>query len=187
MLTKQIPACKSLVINSSELVLVASLGKAVGLHGGIRAFVVTDFPEIFSKNTRFYLSNHYITSEDSISCMLVTLTNYHAQKQLLFFQEITQREQAELFRNTAMYTTIAETRKLCSLQEHEFFYFDIIGMQIIEDEETLGEVKDIQKIANTYYFIVDNNFLIPYIDRYIIRIDKNTKQIFTRDARFLRS
>lgn len=225
MLESEMMDSKIILLDSNELVAVSSLGKPFGLHGGVRTFLITDFPEIFVKDSSFYIclsdiainksindifkptiSNLHKTKHSNnignpihniaknpntklsnISCIVLTLCRYDVKKQALFFNEVTSKEQAELLRNSTLYSTIESTRQFCKLSEFEFFYFDVIGMQVVEDGEILGVVSDIQDIANTHYFILNKNFLIPYIDRYVLSIDKNKGQIITRDAKFLRT
>lgn len=192
----------------SELVSVGSLGKSVGLRGGIRVFLLTDFPEIMCKNVTFYIK--YIDVKPLISYLLdtslskdsicidcntdifdpqcyipLTLNAYNPHTKVLYWNQITSKNQSDFLRNVIFYSSISDTRKFCKLQENEFFYFDIIGMSVVENGEILGIVRDIQEIAHTYYFVLDADFLIPYIDRYVVKIDIHTKQIFTKDAQYL--
>lgn len=115
----------------------------------------------------------------------ITLHRFNSANSVIHFREIASREDSEALRNSLFYSTICDTRALCRLSNDEFFYFDIIGMRVIENGVEIGIVQDIQEIANTYYFVLDNHFMIPYIDRYVISINLGERQIITRDARFL--
>jgi len=63
----------------------------------------------------------------------------------------------------------------------------------VDDGEVLGEVKDIERIAEADYLSVKTatkfvgldlprKFLIPYVDRYVKEFDKDAKKIITMDA-----
>lgn len=196
----------SIDLLESDVIGVGSFGKSVGLKGGVRVFLITDFPEILCVNARFYIPhtpttnllfphNTTATSHDMINTQtksdktlpfyMLTLHSYNAQASVIRWNEITTRENADKLRNITFYSTINDTRKSCHLQQNEFFYFDIIGMKIVENGEILGIVQDIQKIANTYYFVIQKNFLIPYIDRYVLEINLSTQEIHTIDAKTL--
>ena len=56
--------------------------------------------------------------------------------------------------NKTIYTTKEETRKNCKLKKGEFFYFDIIGCEIYENNQRLGEVKDIDTVGANHLFLI---------------------------------
>lgn len=202
----------------SNMVVVGKFGRSVGLKGGIRATILTDFPEILASGNVFYVeyidklssilsdpnkldsnntnntqnkasliaTKHNPTQENTRAYLPLILKTFHSTKKVMEFKEIIRREEAELLCNMLFYSTLDDTRKLCTLEKDEFFYFDIIGMCVVEDGINLGIVKDIQEIANTHYLVLDKHFLIPYIDRYVLSVDLENRQIITKDARFLR-
>ena len=64
---------------------------------------------------------------------------------------------------------------------------------IIEDDNILGKVIDIQRMPLSDYLLIEtskelvekklsNQFLIPYIDDYILNVDINNKKIFTKNS-----
>lgn len=202
----------------SSMVAVGKFGRSVGLKGGIRATILTDFPEILASGNVFYVeyidklsfllassnkldsnntsktqskidliaTRHNPTQKNTRVYLPLTLKTFHSTKKAVEFQEITRREEAELLCNMLFYSTLEDTRKLCTLEKDEFFYFDIIGMCVVEDGINLGIVKDIQEIANIHYLVLDKHFLIPYVDRYVLSVDLENRQITTKDARLLR-
>lgn len=197
------------------MISVGRFGKSVGLKGGIRIHIFTDFPEILTKDSVFYIPYHAnllalipvfqglgckdlslqphtssstqgALQSDTHAYLPLTCQSFHANHNVLLLQEIVRREHADILRNMLFYSTIEDTRKYCNLGKDEYFYFDIIGLNVIENGETLGVVQDIQEIANTHYLVLDTHFLIPYIDRYVCSVDIKEGQIHTKDARFLR-
>ena len=73
---------------------------------------------------------------------------------------------------------------MCKLDSDEFFWFDIVGLDIIDNGVLLGVVEDIERIGHIDYLIVRTNmnkfnkpksFMIPYIDRYITNVDLDKK------------
>ena len=204
----------------SDMVLVGTFGKSVGLHGALRVFFETDFKETLQNGTRFYIRFEDFARAfrgvdgfkgflDSINASLdledlkdlsnlkdletkkraflpITLKSYKPHNDTIKWYEFSTRDMSEALRNIAFYSTIEDTRRDCKLNDGEFFYFDIIGMEVEEDGETLGVIKDIMQIANTYYFMLEKDFLIPYIDRYVLKIDVSNKKIYTKDAKYLK-
>ncbi|RDU64904.1 16S rRNA processing protein RimM [Helicobacter didelphidarum] len=146
---------------------------------------------IFSKSSiknhiKFRVHKHTITTNQNIQYIPITLKSYNANNHTIQWKEFTTRQDSDLLRNLTFYSTIETTRELCKLNKDDFFYFDIIGMKVVENGKVLGVVQDIESIGNTHYFILAKNFFIPYIDRYIISVNIDSKEILTRDARFLR-
>lgn len=216
---------ESVCIPETQMVVVGRFGKSVGLKGSMRVTILTDFPEILSQDTRFYIqdSKHLFTLAHIFNINLndinrssarinhtkrskninaktksnsatlemshyfpITLHRFNAINNIINFSEITNRNESTILCNMLFYSTIDDTRKFCKLSKDEFFYFDIIGMSVIENGVEIGIVQDIQEIANTHYFVLDKGFMIPYIDRYVLSINLKDGHIMTQDASLLR-
>lgn len=76
-------------------------------------------------------------------------------KYFIEFEGITSADSAKQLVNAKIYATKAQSREHCKLKKDEYFYFDIIGLDIIEEGENLGIVRDIERIGNVDYFIVE--------------------------------
>ena len=70
----------------------------------------------------------------------------------------------------------------------------MIGCDVVEDDEVVGTISDIQRMVDIDYLIVDTdsklvdagfskNFLLPYIERYVIRAEMDFKKVYVRDAK----
>ncbi|CBG39599.1 ribosome maturation factor RimM [Helicobacter mustelae] len=172
----------------SELIEVAKLGRSVGLDGGMKCQLLTDFPEIF-QNGHFF----FVFSPIKRSNIPLTLKKFLPQKQIIQFDQITNPEYAKHFTNQILYATLEDTRKFCHLAKEEFFWFDIIGCSVIESDKTLGIVKDILRIANTDYLVIKTHqsltpphskeFLLPYLQHFILYADPLKKIITTQNAK----
>lgn len=95
--------------------------------------------------------------------------------------------------NLLLYQTKELTRQTCILDKDEYFYFDIIGCEIFEDNIRLGVVKDILESGSNFLFLIQSdidlvnrslaqNFYVPYVDKYIQNIDIEHKKIFAKYA-----
>ena len=169
--------------NPSTLIEVAQVGRLVGLKGELKLHLHCDFPEQFQKGRVF--QTHKGESLEVFS--------YSASKGLISFVGYLDREIASKLVNTLLYTTPENSMRDCPLSEGEFFWFDLINAQILDENVCLGVVDEIERIAVTDYLVVKTDeslvkqglakqFYIPYIDRYIIRFDKETRVVQTRDA-----
>ncbi len=170
-------------MKSKDLLAVATIGKVVGLRGELKLHSHSDFSEQFVDGAKFTLNNG-----DRIE-----IESYNSNRSLVKFYRFNVREDAAKLTNQKLFRTLDESRENCVLGEKEFFWFDIIGLNIIDDGELLGKVKDIERIANSDYLLIDTDkklikdglpkrFYIPYIDRYIVKVLLVDHVINTVDA-----
>ncbi len=191
------------LFEDSQVVCVGRFGKSIGLNGDIRVSLLTDFPESLDNgvilyirwhNAMFAIDNIFNTtkclddkniSKQKSYYFPITIRLFNKLKGTMRIHEVKSREDLNCLKNLIFYSTIEDTRKICNLDNNEFFYFDIIGMEVIENDICIGIVQDIQEIANTHYLVLDKNFLIPYIDRYVIKVCVDKRHILTQDAIYL--
>jgi 16S rRNA processing protein RimM len=170
-------------MKSDELIKVAKLGRAVGLKGFLKLHNFSDFPKQFKKGARF------LTDESES----LEISEFDKEKSFVHFVGINDRDAASKLTNKILKTTKEATRNSCKLKKDEFFWFDIIGCKIVENGQVLGEVNEIERIGSQDYLHVrtceefvknglHSNFLIPYIDKFVLNVDINSKEIITQDA-----
>lgn len=168
----------------SDLVEVAILGKSVGLKGFLKLHNRSDFPEQFKKGSKFYDKNGFE----------LVVKHFDRLNNTILFADFESIESAKTLTNKILYSTKELTRKNCKLKKEEYFYFDILGLKIIEDGEILGEVVDIEEGANNHllYIMTDEklvkqgfvkNFYVPYINRFVIKVDLDARAILTKYAK----
>jgi len=157
--------------------LVAQFGRAVGLKGEIKLNLHTDFPEQFIKGRKIS------TNRGSLE-----IENYNAKRGLIKLVEINNPEDAKRFTNTKIYSCKEETKEYCKLKDGQYFWFDIIGSSVVENDEALGVISDIQRFPQGDYLLIDTDyklvvngfvksFLIPYIPKFILNVDTNSKTV----------
>ncbi|NWF66606.1 MAG: 16S rRNA processing protein RimM [Campylobacterales bacterium] len=165
-----------------NLIRIAKLGKAFGLKGDIKIYLLTDFPEQFSKNKQFKIKN-----------IIYTIENFDIESGLIKFFEINSPEEAKILTNSFLFSTEEETKKNFTLQDNEYFWFDIIGCEVYENDIFLGSVEDINEFSINYYISIKTSqnliekkyptrFLLPFIDKFIKDVNISQKKIFTNGA-----
>lgn len=163
---------------SQDLLHVATLGRTVGLKGDMKLNLSTDFPEQFIPNASFILENG----------KEVVLSAYNPDRELVHLKGIDSPEAAKALTNAKLFTTYEATRERCNLADGEFFWFDLLGASVQEGEMVLGKVQEIERIGPLDYLLVttdasltakglSNTFLIPYIDRFVLKTDADAKVI----------
>ncbi len=162
---------------------IAQIGRTVGLHGDLKFHLHTDFPEQFKPGATFQSSRGDLT-----------IAGVNLKRGTVRFRGYENIDDAKKLTNVKLYADEAQTKANCSLGEGEHFWFDIIGCSLEEDGEVLGTVTDIQRMADVDYMAIDTDaalvekgmpkqFLLPYIDRYVVRADTEVKRVYVKDAK----
>lgn len=166
-----------------EQFFVAQIGRTVGLYGDLKLHLHTDFPEQFKSGARVEGSRG-----------ILEIASYNPTRALISFVGYSSIDSAKKLTNTKLYSNEKLTKENCSLGEGEYFWFDIIGLDVYQDKEKLGRVEDIDRMLDTDYLLVDTakelidsglpkSFLLPYIPRYIVSVDTKNGQLDTKDAK----
>ncbi|RXJ87907.1 ribosome maturation factor RimM [Arcobacter sp. CECT 8985] len=170
---------------SKDKIYVAKLGKTVGLQGDLKIHTDTDFPDQFKKNATFTTNRN----------LQLKVISYNESRGIIRFESYEDIDLAKKLTNQQLFTTEDLTKQNCNLNDDEFFWFDIIGCEVIENGIVLGKVEDIHRYPITDYLeiitnkeLVDNkdlpkNFLIPYLtETHIIEVNIENKKIYTKSC-----
>jgi 16S rRNA processing protein RimM len=168
---------------SDETSLIAQIGRTVGLWGDLKFHIHTDFPE------QFKAGKTYKTNRGDL-----TIVEMNFKRGIIRFQGYESIDAAKKLTNVKIFADLAQTKENCDLDEGQYFWFDIIGCQVKQDDETLGLIEEVQRMADTDYLSIktddtlveagfSKNFLLPYIDRYVIKTDMEEKIVYTKDAK----
>lgn len=168
---------------SNDRSLIAQIGRTIGLWGDLKLHIHTDFPE------QFQIGKTYKSNRGDL-----TISDINPKRGIVRFVGYESIDTAKKLTNVKIFANEADTRQNCDLQEGEHFWFDIIGCTVKQDDEILGKVTDIQRMADTDYLAIQTeanlvesglakNFLLPYIERYIIKAAIDEKMIYTKDAK----
>ncbi|MBU3015492.1 ribosome maturation factor RimM [Poseidonibacter lekithochrous] len=165
-------------------IYVAKLGKTVGLKGHLKLHIDSDFPEQFKKNAIF-ISNRKVT---------LKVVEYNAGRDIVLFENYENIDLAKKLINQELFASPEQTRESCNLKENEFFWFDLIGCTVFENDLKLGLVKDIHRYPISDYLEIQTDeslvtknlpetFLLPHIfDTYITSVNIQDKEIKVKDA-----
>jgi len=168
---------------SNDTSLIAQVGRTIGLWGDLKFHFHTDFPE------QFKIGNTYKSNRGDL-----TIADINFTRGIVKFRGYESIDSAKKLTNVKIFADIEQTKENCDLKEGQHFWFDIIGCIVKQDDEVLGEVTDIQRMADTDYLLIktdkklveedlSKNFLLPYIDRYILTVRLDEKTVYTKDAK----
>ena len=146
-----------------------------GLKGTVKVKSFTDFLEQrYKKGNTLYI---LFKGEH----LPVTVVKYKTLKgvELIDFAEITHINDAEKYKTCDLF--IDEESINHDLPEDEFYFRDLIGMEVHTDQ-LIGTVSDIREYPQGEYLIVsrtgEKDAIIPYIKQFIKEVDKAAGKIF---------
>ena len=153
---------------------IAKIGKTYGVKGWQKLHLLSDFPEQFKPNTTF--------SSDKIE---LTIEKVDLKRGVVKFKGVNTPEDAKKLTNRMLYSTEEETKSNVKLKENEYFWFDIIGCNVMEQEvpsskfRVLGKVIDIERADVDYLVIKTDENLVKegYPKRFLIDFKRNTKNV----------
>ena len=165
----------SLIPGEPEFLVVGKLGKPHGVRGEIVMDVYTDFPERLQQGVTVFIGAVHLP-------LLVNKCRPHTRGLLMSFDGYQAREEVAELRNQLVHVRTADRP---SLDEGEYYHHELLGLQMIDEEErTLGTVERILETgANDVYVVKDENgaeLLIPAIEPVILKIDLKKNQILFR-------
>lgn len=168
-----------------SFLLVAKIGRVVGIHGDLKLHIVSDFPSIFIPEAIFH----------TLSFGTLCISSFDAKRNLVRFVGFTSRESAAKLVNCELYSTLEESKAMCVLKEGEFLWQEMIGVGVYDTcnggELKLGEIKDIERIGALDYLLIATDsklvslglreeFFIPNIEHYVRTL--STEAVITCDA-----
>jgi len=168
---------------SKDNALIAQIGRTIGLWGDLKFHLHTDFPE------QFQIGNTYKSNRGDL-----TISDINHKRGTIRFVGYESIDSAKKLTNVKIFADERQTRENCDLKEGQYFWFDIIGCDVKQENEILGKITDIQRMADTDYLAIKTDkslvdagmtksFLLPYIERYVIDTDIETKIVYTKDAK----
>lgn len=145
---------------------IAKIIATKGLKGELKLYPYTNTPEDLDRTSQIYIEGMKEPYE---------LKTVYLNKNVVFIrlQGIDSIEKAEKLKNLDVYIDEAETLEF--LGDDSFFYEDLIGIEVYdEDENYLGEVVDLRKLPTQETLVIDKEgreWMLPFIDEFIIDLD----------------
>lgn len=107
---------------SDTLLLVARIGRLVGVYGGLKLHILSDFPSIFQSGARFHTKLADIP----------TLRIARYERGVVEFEGFQSRESAARLVNVELFSTLAESQEMCALEKGEFLWQELFGVEVYE-------------------------------------------------------
>ncbi|HBY88891.1 MAG: ribosome maturation factor RimM [Ruoffia tabacinasalis] len=147
-----------------EYFRIGRIVNTFGIRGEIKVIADTDFPE-----ERFAAGEVLTILDNDRPVQKVTVKNAKLSKgtYIVSFEEFNNINDVEKFKT--MWLAINQDQQQ-ELDEHEFYFHEIIGLKVITiEKEELGVIKDILSLGSNDVWVIKRNksklpdALIPYI------------------------
>ena len=160
----------------TEYLNVGKIVNTHGIRGEVRVISQTDFPEErYRKGAELTL---FRENKEPLP-LIVSGHRKHNNFDLLTFEGYPNINDVEPFRNGILKVTKDD---LVDLAENEFYYHEIIGLEVVEEDGTvIGKVKEILSPGANDVWVVQRkgkkDALIPYIESVVHTIDLENGQV----------
>lgn len=150
-----------------------NVGKIVntqGLQGEVRVLSVTDFAEErFKKGAKLALFD----GDNRFVCDLeIASHRKHKNFDIVKFKGLYHINEVEKYKGFSL--KVADDQ-LSDLAEGEFYYHEIIGLEVYENDQLIGTIKEIlQPGANDVWVVArkgKKDLLLPYIPPVVLNVD----------------
>lgn len=147
-----------------------------GLKGEVKVLSSTDFEnERFKKDTSLLITR----GNQVIREVIVESYRNHKNMILVKFEDINSIEEAEKLKNLQIKVELSDDN---SLEENEFYFYEIIGCEVFDESSNLlGVISEILTPGANDVWVIKSNLgkeiLIPYIEDVVKKIDVENKRI----------
>lgn len=177
-----------------DLISVAKIGKTHGVRGFMKLHLLGDFPEFLEKNKEYFLQMPHSMANKNVENILI-LEQFNSENSLAKFENYDSPESAKALIGGILCTTKQKCKEANLLKESEFFWFELIGAEVRENGEILGNVFEIERGGAQDFLIIktakklceqglSKTFLLPYCERYILKVDSIKSENSTQNSQF---
>lgn len=149
-----------------EFVAVGRVIRPHGVRGTLLVSAISPMLESLREGSRVWLGDGELESR-------VTYLRPHRARYLLALEELSDRDQAETWRDKDVSVALDQAAELPA---GSYFYWQIVGLEVVTEQgEVLGEIKSIIETgANDVYVVQDSDgreLLLPAIAAVIREVD----------------
>lgn len=159
-----------------ELVIVGKVINFFGIKGELK--VKSNFDK---KERVFKIGNNILINNEPLK---ITSVRIHKNNYLIRVNDI---NDINLVTKYIGYNVYFKKSDL-GLTDNEYILEELIGADVMDNNENIGKVIEIYTSSNMNYIKVkysNKTYLIPLIDEYIDHFDRDTKTIYTNNGKSL--
>ncbi len=169
-----------------DYIAIGKILKTIGLKGIVKVAPLTDFPERFfqTKVVRIFsefsglLFSSPLTGDNIVAVESVELYGKFFKIKLEGFDTI---EDSEKLKNCLL--LIPESERV-QMDDKEYFMYELTDLDVYENDKLIGKVFKIENYgAQDILFVkspAGKEYMIPYVDEFIVNVDTVNKRIFIK-------
>lgn len=159
-----------------ELIIVGKVINFFGIKGELK--VKSNFDK---KERVFKIGNNILINNEPLK---ITSVRIHKNNYLIRVNDINDINLITKYIGFNVYFKKSDL----GLTDNEYILEELIGADVMDDNENIGKVIEIYTSSNMNYIKVEysnKTYLIPLIDEYIDHFDRDTKTIYTNNGKSL--
>ena len=144
-------------------VVIGKISAPHGVRGEVRIVPLTDFPERFEN-----LKTVFLEDDSKMELEYVKFSNKFI---IAKFKNINSRNDIEIFNGKLLMLNRSD---IPSLPEGEYYNFDIIGLEVIDDKGSkLGKITEVLKTGSNDVYVVEGKkqLLVPALKKVVKEIN----------------
>ena len=144
-------------------VVIGKISAPHGVRGEVRIVPLTDFPERFEN-----LKTVFLEDDSKMELEYVKFSNKFI---IAKFKNINSRNDIEIFNGKLLMLNRSD---IPSLPEGEYYNFDIIGLEVIDDKGSkLGKITEVLKTGSNDVYVVEGEkqILVPALKKVVKEIN----------------
>ncbi len=153
------------------------LGKIVSKYsfkGEVLVKLDSDDPELYES-----MESVFVSLRDSLVPFFIEQSRLHKSSLLrIKFEDVDSEEEADRIMGSELYLPL---EFLPPLEGNKFYFHEVIGFTVIDQNfGTVGVITSINDTTNQALFVIDHKgteILIPIIDEFLTKVDRETKTI----------
>jgi 16S rRNA processing protein RimM len=178
-------------MSGPEYAIVGLIRKAQGIRGEVIVEPLTNKPDVvFASGSRVFAGttdgelavSRDVKGEEKIPTLTVALSKPFKKGLIIQFDELRDRDSAELWRGRYLLAPFSE---LPPLEENEVYLHDLIGMRVVSPAgEEIGKVASFYELPQGIMLDVNTprgSVLIPYRPEIIVQTDIEARTVVIDD------
>ena len=144
-------------------VVIGKISAPHGVRGEVRIVPLTDFPERFEN-----IKTVFLEDDSKMELESVKFSNKFI---IAKFKNINSRNDIEIFNGKLLMLNRSD---IPSLPEGEYYNFDIIGLEVIDDKGSkLGKITEVLKTGSNDVYVVEGKkqLLVPALKKVVKEIN----------------
>lgn len=150
---------------------IGYVSKTHGLKGEVTVNTLPECPDLNS------IENVFLEQTGGLVPYFIKSVSVKGDKAFVKFEEVDGIDAASELKGVSLYLPKTERPKL---SRGEFYNDEVVGFEVIENEEALGRVTDIMEAGPNRFLVIDHNgkeVLIPINGPFIKSINKSKKKV----------